>query len=100
MLFVVHRKPELSRAEFLAHYRDVHFPIATTFPDLLSYEVFPLPATESDDTDPDAFAVMTFESAQAFESAVASPQFAEAVADNESFVASFDTFTVDHYKVV
>lgn len=100
VLFVVHRKRDLSRSEFLSHYENVHYPIARTFPNLRRYETFPLPPGESDETDPDAFAVMTFDSVGDFEKALASPEFAAAVADNENFVDHFDTFVVDNVEVV
>jgi uncharacterized protein (TIGR02118 family) len=100
VLFVVHRKPGLTFAEFLSHYRDVHVPIAQRFPRLRRYEIFPLAAESSEGEGPDAFAVMTFDHAADFEAAVASPEFAEAVVDNESFVDRFETYIVGHIPVV
>src|SRR4051794_24599271 len=99
VLFAVYRKHGLTTDEFLAHYQDVHVPIARRFERLRKYEIFPLP-TGGETGQPDAFAVMTFDSPADFEAVVASPEFAEAVADNESFVDHFDTYVVDHIPVV
>ena len=98
VLFVVHRKPELSREEFLRHYREVHVPIAETFPGLRDYRIFPRPADA--EGAPDAFAVMTFDSEEAFGAATQSPEFARAVEDNETFVDRFETYPVDYIGVV
>ena len=98
VLFIVHRKPALSREEFLRHYRENHVPIAETFPGLRDYRIYPRPADA--EGAPDAFAVMTFDSEEAFGAATQSPEFARAVEDNESFVDRFETYPVDYIGVV
>lgn len=99
VLFAIHRKPELSYEEFLAHYRDVHLPIAKRLPTLRRYEIFPV--QPSDDAHaPDAFALMVFDSAEEFERLLASPEMAEAVEDNTTFIDRFEAYTVDHLPVV
>jgi uncharacterized protein (TIGR02118 family) len=98
VLFVVHRKAGLGREEFLRHYREDHVPIAQSFPGLRDYRIFPRPADA--EGAPDAFAVMTFDSEQAFGAATQSPEFARAVKDNESFVERFETYPVDYIGVV
>jgi hypothetical protein len=72
VLFVVHRNPELSREEFVRHYREVHVPIAETFPGLRDYRRRSAPRRK----------------------------FARAVEDNESFVDRFETYPVDYIGVV
>jgi uncharacterized protein (TIGR02118 family) len=99
VLFTVSRKEGLSPEDFLAHYQDVHFAIARRFPRLQRYDVFPVTAA-ADGAGPDAFAMMTFASQEDFDAAVASPEFAEAVADNEQFVGRFESYVVDHIPVV
>jgi uncharacterized protein (TIGR02118 family) len=98
VLFVVHRKSGLSREDFLRHYRENHVPIARAFPGLLDYRIFPRPADA--EGAPDAFAVMTFASEEAFGAATQGPEFARAVEDNESFVERFETYPVDYIGVV
>lgn len=101
VLFAIHRKPELSFDEFLTHYRDVHLPIAKRLPMLRQYEIFPVhPAPGSDGETPDAFALMTFDSAEDFQELLGTPEMAEAVEDNKSFIDKFATYTVDHIPVV
>jgi uncharacterized protein (TIGR02118 family) len=101
VLFAIHRKPELSVDEFLTHYRDVHLPIAKRLPKLRKYEIFPVrPATDPDGDTPDAFALMTFDSAEDFQAFLSTPEMAEAVEDNKSFIDKFETYTVDHIPVI
>lgn len=98
VLFVVHRKAGLTRDDFLRHYRENHVPIAKTFPGLRDYRIFPRPVDA--EGAPDAFAVMTFDSEEAFGAATQGPEFARAVVDNETFVERFETFPVDYIPVI
>jgi uncharacterized protein (TIGR02118 family) len=101
VLFAIYRKPELSVDEFVTHYRDVHLPIAKRLPKLREYEIFPvLEGPESDGETPDAFAMMAFDSAEDFQTFLTTPEMAEAVKDNESFIERFELFTVDHIPVI
>jgi uncharacterized protein (TIGR02118 family) len=99
VLFGVYRKPGLSYEDFLAHYEDVHVPIARRFAGLRAYDIHPVVPGDDDDG-PDAFAIMTFDSEEDFQAVLASPEFAAAVADNEQFVDRFDTYVVGHIPVV
>ena len=101
VLFAIHRKPELTYEQFLAHYRDVHLPIAGRLPNLRRYEIFPVaPGPDAAAGAPDAFALMVFDSAEEFERLLATPEMAEAVADNTTFIDRFEAYTVDHLPVV
>ncbi len=101
VLFAIHRKPDLSYEEFLTHYRDVHLPIAKRLPNLRQYEIFPVEPTPNSDGDtPDAFALMTTDSADDFEVLLNTPEMAEAVEDNKSFIDRFEAYTVDHIPVI
>jgi len=101
MLFAIHRKPELTWDEFFAHYQDVHLPIARRLPDLRRYEIFPVrPGPDAGPQSPDAFALMFFDSAETFEAVLASPEIAEAVADNATFIDRFEAYVVDHLPIV
>jgi uncharacterized protein (TIGR02118 family) len=100
VFFVIYRRDDLTHDEFLTHYLEIHVPIAKRFEKLRSYEIFPLPAGEHGERQPDAFSVMTFDTRADFEAVVASPEFAEAVADNKLYVERFETYAVDHVKAV
>src|SRR4051794_26458510 len=101
VLFAIHRKRELTYDEFLTHYREVHLPIAERLPKLRQYEIFPVqPAPDADDEAPDAFALMTFDSADDFETLLSAPEMAEAFEDNKAFIDRFETYTVDHIPVI
>jgi uncharacterized protein (TIGR02118 family) len=99
VLFVVFRKDGISHADFLDHYQNVHVPIARTFPDLRDYRIWPVDG-DPEPGAPDAFAVMTFDSETQFATATQSPEFAQAVKDNESFVDRFETYPVGHIEVI
>lgn len=102
VLFAVYRKQGMSTEDFFNHYTEVHIPIAKRFGLLRDYDIFPVaesvPAPPPGG--PDAFAIMTFDTPGDFAAVVASPEFAEAVADNETFVDHFDTYTIDLIPVV
>lgn len=100
VLFVAYRRSDLTHDQFLRHYLDTHVPIAKRFAGLRSYEIYPLPAGPHAAGQPDAFAVMTFDSQAAFEAVVASAVFAEAVEDNKLYIDRFETHTVDHVKAI
>lgn len=101
VLFAIHRKPELTSEEFLAHYRDVHLPIAGRLPNLRRYEIFPVQLGPDATADsPDAFALMIFDSVEEFERLLSTPEMAEAVEDNKTFIDRFEAYTVDHLPVV
>ena len=100
MLFAIYRKPELTWDEFLAHYHEVHLPIARRLPNLQRYEVFPVrPAEGADPEAPDAFALMFFDSVETFEAVMAGPEMAAAVEDNATFIDRFEAYTVDHLPI-
>jgi uncharacterized protein (TIGR02118 family) len=101
VLFAIHRKPDLTYEEFLAHYRDVHLPIAKRLPKLRRYEIFPVqPGADADANAPDAFALMFFDSAEDFEWLLTTPEMAAAVEDNQTFIDRFELYTVDHLPVI
>jgi uncharacterized protein (TIGR02118 family) len=101
VLFAIYRKPELSFEEFLAHYRDVHLPIARKLPKLRQYDIFPVqPGPDSDGDTPDAFTLMTFDSAEDFEVFLAAPEMAAVAEDNDTFIERFESHTVDRIAVI
>jgi uncharacterized protein (TIGR02118 family) len=101
VLFAIHRKPELSSEEFLTHYREVHIPIARKLPKLRQYDIFPVDrGPDAGDDTPDAYTLMTFDSAEDFQTFLTSPEMAEIAEDNEKFIGRFESYTVDHIPVL
>jgi len=101
VLFAIHRKPELSFEEFLMHYREVHIPMARELPKLREYDIFPVqPRPDADGGAPDAFTLMAFDSVEDFETFLASPQMGAIAEDNDTFIARFELYTVDHIRVI
>jgi uncharacterized protein (TIGR02118 family) len=99
VLFAIHRKPELSFEEFLTHYRDVHLPIARKLPKLRQYDIFPVQPGPGGDA-PDAFTLMTFDSAEDFETFLTVPEMAAIAEDNEKFIGRVESYTIDHIPVI
>ena len=102
VMFAIHRKPELSFEEFMTHYRDVHIPLASKLPKLRRYDIFPVqpgPDAEGDDA-PDAYTLMTFDSPEDFETFLTTPEMAAIAEDNDKFIGSFESYTVDHIPVI
>ena len=96
VLFAMYRKDGMSGDDFVAHYRDSHIPITRRFPGLRQYDVWPV----NGDDGPDAFAMMTFDSAADFEAILDTETFKEAMADSEKLVGRTESYTVDHIAVV
>jgi len=96
------RKPELSRAEFARHWREVHAPLARRVPGLIRYtqnlvleagDRHPhLPAT---DTPVDGIAETYYADRASMERARDTPEAAAMLADGATFIASVTTFLVE-----
>ncbi|MDQ0867304.1 EthD family reductase [Arthrobacter globiformis] len=95
LIFVTKRKAGLSQEEYFQHYAEVHFPLATAIPGLISYNQMPIVhgAWYGSDSFPDYDAVSeyTFESKEAADLAYASP---EGIALNEDTGEFIDWDTV------
>ena len=91
IVFLTKRKPGVSEAEYFRHYADIHFPLATALPGLVSYHQQPIlhGAWNGTDSFPDYDAVSeyTFESKQAADQAF---RAAQGIALNEDTGAFID----------
>jgi uncharacterized protein (TIGR02118 family) len=91
------RKPDMSRAELLSYWRDVHGPLAGSVPGVRRYVQSPVVASEFSDGEPrfDGMAQVWLNDSQALQEALASPLFREQVkSDAANFVATELTVTL------
>jgi len=85
-MVVLYRRPDLTRAEFFRHLKEVHAPLAKDLPGLKKYaqnHVAPDPKRKPPDWD--AIVELYFENWEAMEEAWASPQGAASDADLPKF---------------
>jgi uncharacterized protein (TIGR02118 family) len=83
-VFLVYRRPDLSPEEFRRYWVDVHGPLAASIPGLRKYVInFPLPGAW---TAPyDGISELWFDSAEAYEAGLASPEGRASDADGVNF---------------
>ena len=97
LLFLFHRKPGLTRAEFFEHYLDVHAPLGLRLTVTMDGYTVNLVDTESDGA-PDAITeVWTASTTDFFDpgKSFATPEDAKALmTDHDSFIGPYDTYRV------
>ena len=101
VLYALYRQPEIDREAFVDHWMNVHRPIASRMPGLRGYEIWPV--TECEDPageEIDGLAVLRFDSNEAFERTLASPEFAEASTDARKFIHHFTRYAVDVHHII
>ncbi len=90
--YIFRRKSGMSEADFHAHYRDVHGPLAAKLPGLIGYTQHPVRRDSpllwhvNPDVAFDAMSLYTFVDDQAAEKAFASAANAEVQADSTCFI--------------
>ena len=103
IVFLVHKRPEMEAAEFRRYWRETHGPIAAKIPGLRKY-IQNHSIVDSDGAPPayDGFAELWFDSAEAFEQGLASPEGQAALADAGTFidVDRMQSFGVDEVTIV
>jgi len=85
LIATIHRKPGLSDEAFLRHWRDIHVPLVARLPNLKGYVINPLLETMDAARPYDGVAELWFESRDALERSLASPERDEARADLAEF---------------
>ena len=104
---LLRRDPALSRAEFDAHWRRAHGPLAAQFPGLRSYaqhlvvndEQFGI-AHGRGPWQLDGFSELRFDDLDAMKAAVTSPAFAPALQDERGFLADVHLVACERHEVV
>ncbi len=102
LVYVLQLREDMSREEALRYWRDVHGPIAAKVPGLRKYVQDPATAAPEGDLQFGGIAELWFDSPEAFESAMASPEWEATIADARNFARlerSWDAL-VDEIAVV
>ena len=103
MVFLVPKRPDMDATEFRRYWRETHGPIAAKIPGLRKY-IQNHSIGNSDGAPPayDGFAELWFDSAEAFEQGLASPEGQAAIADSAKFidVDRMQNFGVDEITIV
>jgi len=95
VMFFLYRRADFDRDAFARYSRDVHVPLVSRAPGLRRYVVnhataaLPAPAHACD-----AVAELWFDSVEAFQTAVASPEGAAALADQANYLDLERTYAV------
>ena len=103
MVFLVHKRPDMDAAEFHRYWRETHGPIAAEIPGLRKYvQNHSIGDSNGVAAAYDGFAELWFDSAEAFERALASPEGQAAQADAANFidVDRMQSFSVDEVTIV
>jgi len=102
-VFLVHKRPDMDAAEFRRYWRASHGPIAAKIPGLRKY-IQNDSIGDSDGEPPayDGFAELWFDSAEAFDQGLASPEGQAALADAANFMDldRMQSFGVDEVTIV
>jgi len=87
VVYIVHRRPDMDRDEFCRYWREVHGPIAAKIPGLRKYvQNHAVPDPASGDLPCDGIAELWFDSPQALQAGLASPEGVATTADIPNFL--------------
>ena len=101
MIFLVHRRPELSREQFQQHWRETSGRIGSQIPGLRRYvQHHAVPGLDGTEPPYDGFAEMWWDDAKSLRKALESPEGLAAVADIESIVGLQEEFIVEQHEMV
>lgn len=102
LVFVLQLRKDMSREETLRYWREVHGPIASKIPGLRKYVQDHATAAPEGDLEFDGIAELWFDSQQALQSAMASPEWRATIADVPNFAVLEKSWAalVDEISVV
>ena len=102
VVFLVRRKDGMSQEEFARYWIDEHTPLTAKAPGVRAYRCYT--ATGAPDGPPpvEGVAVLSFDDEESYRQAIASPEFAAAIADAPNFqdtAATTALFAAEHVIV-
>lgn len=106
MIALLQRRPELSRAEFIRHWRETHGPLAQGIPGLRRYIQSHLVAERSRPdipdlpVDVDGIAELWFDSIEAMEEVHRDARMQRLLADGALFIGGIRTFLVEEIPII
>lgn len=101
VIFLVHRRPELTRDEFREHWRAKSGPIGSRIPGLRKYvQHHAVRGPDGSDPPYDGFAEMWWDDGEALQRALESPEGKAAVEDIQNIVGRQEVFVVEQHVMV
>lgn len=101
MIFLVHRRPELSRDEFQKRWRETSGLIGSKVPGVRKYvQHHAVPGPDGAEPPYDGFAEMWWDDAASLQKALESPEGQAAVEDIETIVGRQEVFVVEQHEMV
>jgi uncharacterized protein (TIGR02118 family) len=100
VVFLVKKRPDMTQQEFSRYWLDEHTPLTASVAGVRSYRCYP--ALSETEAPFDGIAVLSFDDKAACDAALASPEFAAALADAPHFqdTAATTSFFADERVVV
>ncbi len=97
--FVV-RRPDLSNEQFVDHWMNVHAPLCKRLPNLLRYSVHLVDRERFQDFGYDGFSELWFESQEALEASLGSPEGRTLLADLPNFTERiYPIISFEHHHI-
>ncbi|MDQ3411061.1 MAG: EthD family reductase [Chloroflexota bacterium] len=102
VVFLVKRRPDLSPEEFARYWVDDHTPLTANVPGIRAYKLYTVTGLHDGEPVFDGVAILSFDDRTAHDTAIASPEFAAAIADAPNFqdVAVTTSFFGDEHVIV
>ncbi len=102
VVFLVKRRPDLSPEEFARYWVDDHTPLTAKVPGIRAYKLYTVTGLHDGEPVFDGVAILSFDDRAAHDTAIASPEFAAAIADAPNFqdVAVTTSFFGDEHVIV
>ena len=85
VVFLVKRHTSMTPEEFAAYWIESHTPFTAKVPGVRAYRCYPAAGAQSDTPPFDGVAILSFDDEAAYRVAIASPEFAAAIADAANF---------------
>ena len=100
LLALLHKRPEMTTEEFCRYWREIHGPIAATFPGLRKYvQNYPGAEVVLSPSPWDGTAELWFDSLEALQQSLASPEGQAVIADHANFLDTERTTAVVFHEV-
>ena len=106
VLSLLTRKPHLTHAEFVRHWRDIHGPLALAVPGVRRYVQSHITATRTradiaeTDVDVDGIAELWYDDEAALRASAATPEAQALYADGALFIGRIKTFVIAEQAII
>lgn len=102
VVFLCKKRADMSQEEFTRYWIDEHTPLTAKTPGVVQYRCYPMVSYEGKEPPFEAVAILSFADKAAYDVAMASPEFAAALADAPNFQTTEETlgFIADERIIV